>query len=267
MDRRAILSYYADYVDSEGIFLGALERLEEAERYYEPQITAFMTPDLVAVFEKIADSVDITVLQFGAFASAERVRLCFVPYASEPPKQEDYVALLEIQYREKFGSIGHRDVLGALLSLGIQRKKIGDITFDGARIQFAADAAIADYLASELSRVGRMGVTVRRRALSDAIERNETRVEAQVSVQSLRLDAVLAAGFNLSRQTAQDLIEADKVKLNHRQELHVSKDVNPGDVISVRGYGRLIVSEILGESKKGRIRLMTERYVQSGSGR
>lgn len=82
----------------------------------------------------------------------------------------------------------------------------------------------------------------------------------RVTVPALRLDAVLAAGYRLSRAEAQKLIRAGLVKLDHVPELRADARVEAGSLLSARGYGRLRVDEVQGETRKGRVGLMLFRY-------
>ena len=90
----------------------------------------------------------------------------------------------------------------------------------------------------------------------------EVKVKAiRDTVSSLRLDAVAAAGFSLSRGKAADFIAAGKVQLNHRECLKPDRPVAEGDVMSCRGLGKCVLKEVGGPSKKGRIMILLERYV------
>ena len=81
------------------------------------------------------------------------------------------------------------------------------------------------------------------------------------TVAALRLDAVLASGFSTSRSKAAQLVSAGRVSVNHRECMKSDRTVEQGDVLSCRGLGKCVVKEVLGQSKKGRIMLILERYI------
>ena len=118
---------------------------------------------------------------------------------------------------------------------------------------------MADYVSANLESAGRASVKVEPASETPEIAPPEG-IEIRVTVQNARLDAVLAAGYRLSRSEAQKLIAAGLVKLNHVPNLHTDARVGEGDLISARGYGRLKVLSEQGESRRGRLILMLFKY-------
>ena len=120
---------------------------------------------------------------------------------------------------------------------------------------------VADFLVLNLDQAGRVRLKTAPVALSD-LKPPEVKVRPiRDTVSSLRLDAVAAAGFSLSRGKAADLIASGKFQLNHRECLKPDRPVAAGDVMSCRGLGKCVLKEVGGPSKKGRIMILLERYV------
>ena len=120
---------------------------------------------------------------------------------------------------------------------------------------------IAGFLLLNLESAGRVRLKVREIPL-DALEPPQVQVKMlRDTVATLRLDAVMAAGFSLSRGRAADFISAGKVQLNHRECDKSDRAVAQGDVISCRGLGKCAIKEVGGLSKKGRIMMVLERYL------
>ena len=120
---------------------------------------------------------------------------------------------------------------------------------------------MADFLLLNLDQAGRVRLKTAPVALSD-LKPPEVKVRPiRDTVSSLRLDAVAAAGFSLSRGKAADLIASGKFQLNHRECLKPDRPVAAGDVMSCRGLGKCVLKEVGGPSKKGRIMILLERYV------
>ena len=202
---------------------------------------------------------------FGGFEGAERQICIFLPDWQE---QEDWLAApegtltaLHATFPNKDSDPSHRDVLGALMGLGITREKLGDILFSpgGCDVLCLADAA--PILLSQWDSVGRWKIKLQQTSLSQ-LEVNPPEVRTiRDTVATLRLDAVLASGFSTSRGKAADLISAGRVMVNHRECLKADKPVTQGDVLTCRGLGKCVVKEVLGQSRKGRIMLVLERYI------
>ena len=256
IDRAAILRAYESFVDSEGIFIKTLDQIIKATVYYEGQVTDFLTPDHVYVFRKIIEMhTDLSCTSFGVFPEAERSKLIILPAFSETIDMNDHISLIEIIYNQKFNQLGHKDALGALMALGVKRSKIGDIiVFDGG-FQVAIDKSLQDYFMSSVDKIGRAGVRVALKAFEEAKAAAHDSKDVTGTVKSLRLDSFIALAYNLSRQEAQNLVEGDQVKVNYMVTAKTDYSPKRGDLISVRGYGRFTVQDILGTTKKDRIRV------------
>ena len=147
------------------------------------------------------------------------------------------------------------------MGLGITREKLGDILVGGGVCDVLCLADAAPILLSQWDSVGRWKIKLQPISLSELeIKPPEIRV-IRDTVATLRLDAVLASGFSTSRGKAADLIGAGRVMVNHRECLKGDKAVNQGDVLTCRGLGKCVVKEVLGQSRKGRIMLVLERYI------
>lgn len=262
MDKKVILKKYENFIDKDGAFIKALDQLWASDLYGELHVTDFLSPDLVAILTDIASfETDLTLIFFGGFDAAERKRMVFAPsYLDETPKESSFNALLQISYPSKYGTLGHKDVLGALMGLGISRSKCGDIIPIANGFQIVLDKDILEFVSMTLEKVGRMKVTLETLGLEALKEAEIEFIEASGTLPSERLDAVLAFGFRLSRQEAKTFVEQGLVKVNHRFCTQPSKFVESGMLISCRGEGRFVVSEIGHETKKGRIHVRILKY-------
>ena len=193
----------------------------------------------------------------GGFEGAERRMAAFSD--GSVPQSDFPIASLEVRWNPKFNDVRHRDLLGAVMGLGLERSATGDIvpgTAPGTAYLFCTDD-IADYISASLDSAGRASIRIRRaEEISIAPPEGET---LRVTVQALRLDAVLAAGCRLSRSAAQRLISAGLVKRNHVVELRGDIRLEEGDLVSVRGFGRLRVDSIAGENRRGRTAVLLFR--------
>lgn len=191
---------------------------------------------------------------------------CVIVFNPEDRRENDPEAealplvLLEVSSLAEALECSHRDLLGSLLGLGLSRDKFGDLRIGKGAAYVFVTRKVAPVILNGLIRVSRDAVTVREVPWS-AFPVEEAGGELVVrSVAALRLDAVIAAGFDLSRSQAQKLIESDRVKLNHRPQTRPDKGVPEEALISVRGYGRLRLVANLGKSRKDRSRVQIIRY-------
>ena len=227
-----------------------------------PQFSRFLEPSMEEAARRAAGECGARCTLFGGWPDAERCMAAF--YDAEPPEPEEYpLKAIRIEWNAKFASPGHRDLLGAVMGLGIERDATGDIAMGTYRDRpcaylFAAEE-MADYIAASLESAGRASVKAHIAEETPEIAPPEG-TAMRVTVQNERLDAVLAAGCRLSRAEAQRLIAAGLVKLNHVPNLHADVRLKAGDLISARGYGRLRVEALPGESKKGRHIVSLFRY-------
>ena len=157
--------------------------------------------------------------------------------------------------------LSHRDILGGLMGLGLDREKLGDILILPGKCQVLALTECVPILLSQWDSAGRARLKVRQIPLSELEIQPPQVKEIRDTVAALRLDAVLAAGFSLSRGKAAELIAAGRAAVNHRECTKVDKTVEKGDVITCRGLGKCVVKDVPGQSRKGRTMVVMERYI------
>ena len=162
---------------------------------------------------------------------------------------------------QKFADeLTHRDFLGALMNLGIKREKIGDIIIRNNEGYIFVIDTIADYVVENLTKIKHTNVSAAIVDVMDA-EISYDKKSSEVLVPSLRIDAIIAKKCNLSRSKVLDIMREKKVFLGGRVMENSSYMVKEGDVITVRGYGKMIFKSISGETKKGKIYVTIEEFV------
>ena len=193
----------------------------------------------------------------GGYEGAERVRAIFLNPEWGCCDRTDMFTVLKIQASTN-EKPGHRDILGAVMALGIKRDTIGDIIESLPALICLPE--LSGYIAESLIKAGRIRVSLSEIALSELPVGTENLSVKTRTVASPRLDAVIGAAFGLPRSKAAELVEGGRVNLNHELCLRPSKEVREGVVLSVRGFGRAKLLEIGGMSKKGRIFIKTGLY-------
>ena len=262
MDRQALLRSVPE--GEERLLLArALDQALFALKRREPAFTDFMDRAKCARFrERMAGISGLTVTLFGGTEDCERQQMGFF---SEPLSEETFpIRILKIRRKsKKFGQsdLSHRDYLGSILALGIERSKVGDILVEeeGAVCFVAED--MAPYITAVLEQVSRTAVVAEEAAYSaDAVPKRQTEA-VQLTVASLRLDAVAGEAFHLARGKVQTLITRELAQLNWNTVTNVSHSVKEGDMISLRGFGRFRILRVGGKTKKDRTILEIEKYI------
>lgn len=199
----------------------------------------------------------------GGYPDAERVCAVFYPdyLTAEDVLSEDNSPLAALRVsRHPADTLTHRDYLGALMGLQVKRECIGDILMhdEGADLVVLRD--VVDFLLLHFERAGRKRLTLAEIPHEALRVQQETGEEKEGSVASLRLDAVVAMVFGLSRAGAQEQIAKGQVFVNFLSCQRPEKEVGADDRVTLRGMGRAHITALSGISRKGRQFL---RYVRS----
>ena len=160
---------------------------------------------------------------------------------------------------EKFIKLNHRDVLGSLMSLGIEREVIGDIVVGDGHIYIVIEEEMEDYIHYSLTQIKRANVHFEK--CDEMVEIKDTRVYTEVSVASMRLDVIVAQMTHLSREKAQNLIKGGRVKVNQVVLEDYDFLCNNNSTVSIQRYGRFSVEETNRTTKKGRHVIRIGKYV------
>ena len=208
----------------------------------------------------------VSCVAVGGYADAERVKLFIVPdFLSEPEYIQAFIEEKMCLLRLRGGgfcTLTHRDYLGALLALGIERHVLGDLcVLDDRQAIVICDADIAAYIGAELARVGKDGVKVERLPWGTEIALPERYKSVSDTVASARFDCVAAALAGLSREKAQMLIRAGECTVDWEPCDKCDKIIDPPCVISLRGYGKFRIDDVSMQTKKGRLRLLARKYI------
>jgi len=221
--------------------------------------TGFLSPA-----ERYALEHDINLRQSrmifrGGHGEAERTMAFFLPEYMEEEDFDESEYICAIKISAPFGSPGHRDYMGAVLGMGVDRAWVGDILLDGSTAYVFCQPSVLRHLES-IDKVGRYGVKTAAVALSTVPRKEKKLQELNFTVMSLRLDAVCSGMFRLSRTEAARQINAGNVSLNYAQCLKSDAAIKGGDIISLKGSGKGRLRELGGNSKKGRLFVICEVY-------
>ncbi len=240
--------------------------LDLASRAYQKNtytFSGFLPPaDQSLLYELERELAHIPWTLFGGGEMCERQ---MVRFGSEDVMGYDepfpIVCLVIAPVAKKFAdALTHRDFLGALMHLGIERDVLGDIIVKENTGYVFCEEAMAAFLQDHLTTIKHTTVSCTITRECPAAAAPELKEEV-LNVSAPRCDAIVAKAFGLSRSQVLPLFQTKRVFVNGRIYENNSGTLKPGDVVSARGFGKFIFDGTLSETKKGRIRVAIRRYV------
>lgn len=248
------------------LFLSRIEdKIHQCEAEYRVVSTGFLSMSERSEAAAFCKRMGVRALFYGGSPDAERCVLLLLPdyydeTAFDPIGEDCPVALLRCHAKAGSKALTHRDYLGAILALGIKREVIGDIlvTEDGADI--LVQKAMLTYLLMHFDKAGNTLLNCKEAPI-DTLRVPEKRITVlRESVASLRLDNLLCAAFDLSRESAAEAIGSGRVFVNDTEATKPDARVAAGDKLVLRGMGKAIFREVVGTTRKGRISVRIEKY-------
>ena len=226
-----------------------------------PTNTDFLNLSEQTIFQYVSGMLPpVRYVLSGGFESSERKVVCFLPSYEEELIDPPYDCVKIDPVNRKFAEeLSHRDYLGAIMNLGIERSMLGDIVIkDGTAYVFALKK-MSRYLTESLTTIRHTSVTAVITEDAGDILKPEFE-EIQGTVSSVRLDSIVALCGRLSRTKAAAYIESEKVFVNGQIVTNVSRSMKDGEIISVRGIGKFKFDSAGGQTKKGRTVVTLLKY-------
>jgi photosystem II S4 domain protein len=249
-------------VENREAVVRVIDQAEQAIKTWDIVASDFLSPpELADVQQVFARLTDVELLPWGGYPQAERQRVAIA--RSDIPLDTSQVAIaaLDIAGNFLFDQATHRDFLGALLGTGIVREKVGDILVLGERgAQAIVVPEMVEFLEQSLTQVRSVPVKTRRIDWSELKLREPKKKELTTTEASMRLDAVASAGFGMSRSKMADLINSGDVRVNWKDITQSSHQLKSGDLVAIRGKGRLEIGEVA-VTRKERYRVQLTRFV------
>lgn len=253
-----MVSIYQHFREEEHSFIDQILTWKEAvERSYITKQSDFLDPREQYIAQSILGKNNDIIHwgMDGGVDHAERKRLVIRPFY-EPLDREVYQCeLLQGTYNQKFMTLTHRDVLGAFLSLGLDRSKLGDVHVSDGKIQMIIAAEISPYILANFTSVKRANVIFETRDLSCWSGRPDEWSYADKVISSKRLDVVLKELYHIPRKEAVQYIQRKLVRVNFKVVEDPAFEVSEGDLFSVRGKGRGTLQKFNGKTRKDRLRI------------
>ena len=239
-----------------------IDLAEQAIKTWEIIQSNFLSPPEIFEAEEIFQKLtELEIVSWGGYTQAERKRLAIARSDLSIDTSNVDLKVINIEGNFLFDTATHRDFLGSMLGTGIEREKTGDIIILGERgAQAIVVPELVQYLEINFQQVRSVPVRIKPIELSELKIRQPRKKELTTVEASMRLDAVASAGFGMSRSKMVDLIDGGDVRVNWKEISQASYSVKTGDLIAIRGKGRLEVGEVA-ITKKERYRVQLTRYV------
>ena len=265
MDKQKLIDALAETSEDRLLLARVYDKISAGERKNIPASTCFLTGREQELMKLLVHRMGIPDTHFfGGTPSAERQVLCYVPEYYEPQDylngEDSPVAALRAEI-SNFDSLTHRDFLGGILGQGIKREVLGDIFVSQDHCDFLVLREMAPYLLQHLTSVGRAKISLSEIPLTELDVPEQKMKVIKDTVATLRLDSIMASGFQMGRSKAQTFITGGKTEVNHALVTKPDRMVQEGDVISCRGLGKMVVTEVKGQTKKGRTSVVLQKYL------
>ncbi len=245
--------------------------MAKARREYCLCSSRFLSPGQCELAARhFAKEKELRVWFFGGYAQAQRRLALFVPDYFEQedaatladflPAEEQPLRLIQMSKDAFSPALSHRDYLGAAMALGVKREMLGDILVNEGGCYLFALPEVSSFLCENLTQAGRATLQCQTVSLSQLELSPERTQQRFATVASLRLDAVIAEAYALSRSAAAQQIQAGIVTRNEKPCLKPDSRVEAGDIFVLRGKGKTRLQAVEGHSKKGRTKIVIELF-------
>ena len=240
----------------------AAEKLLQSISFVENRntVTKFLTNFEQVVLSQIVayNYGDFKVEFFGGFDDAERKKAKII---SNEYYDVDYdIVCLKAKFNNKFNKVEHRNILGAVHNLGINFNRFGDIIVLENEVYIFVDDEIADYIAMEFTKAGRVNLDFQRVDLTE-VKIEKKYEDFEIVSSSFRIDSIVAKITNKSRSKVKEFLEQDFIKLNHVILRNGEKTCTPDDIISIRKYGRYVVKDYTQNKKSLKYRITISKLI------
>lgn len=219
--------------------------------------THFLSESELAAVMPLISGSGFAYTIFGGYDGAQR---CIVGISSFETPLRDRFPYRVLRFKADARlNIVHRDVLGALMSLGIKRELVGDIIFNDGYCYFFVGASIADFIINNFFKVANSSVTPE--VFEGEICFERAYEELTCGVTSMRLDCITAAVASRSRSAAENMVLSGTVTVNGTELRKKDAMLKCGDILTFRRLGKYRIDSVIGTTKKGRLRIRILKYI------
>lgn len=217
----------------------------------------FYPPVIWNELVKISNNFSVNFYSNGIFEESERKMICI---SVDETVQEYPIKIIKITNKSKFKELKHKDFLGTIMSLGIVREKIGDLKLQDNICYAAASIDVIDYIKLSLDKISNCPCDIEILDIKDCNLPKSNFEEKIIITTSIRADCFVSSLCNLSRNKVVDFIKSGKILVNYMEINKKDKNINIGDVVTVRGYGKYKIFELIGTTQRDRKKFLIKKY-------
>lgn len=245
--------------DDKNLISGIFNKIQLAEKTNKIVFTSdFISPAIWNEILAKCENYKVKAFTSGIFKDADRRMLAFS--VIEEPKEYP-INLLQIKNKSKFSKLEHKDYLGSIMSLGINREKLGDLIIQDGICYATVCSDISNYITSNLESIANCPCEAKEYDYR-RYKLPERKFEEKIVIStSLRLDGLIAAICNVSRNNSVGLISQGKILLNYFQCFKKDETLKNNDTLTIRGYGKFKIREIIGTTQKDRLKVSILKYI------
>lgn len=241
-------------------FLAGIRNLIDlSQRQDTMKFSSFLNEQQQAMAEPVVRKSGVVYRFYGGFPDAQRRMLGVFPDYMEPLDEYFPIEAFTIRYPETY-RLSHRDFLGTLMAQQIKRETVGDIVIIPGKAVLFAEERVHKVVATQIDKVGGVGVTIEQ-GLDEPVVAVQQFKEIKGTLASLRLDASVSLVTGLSREKAAKLIANGMVMLNYQEKSQGTTLLKEEDILTVRGYGKFRLTTVGHETRKGRISVVFDAFV------
>lgn len=235
-----------------------LDFIDQVENHYSVVTTSFLNPRELQILRTLTQHRELQFFSSQDLALTELSKVILAPNFYHLDLADFDLVLLEIHFSAKFDQLSHAQILGTFLGqTGVKRQEIGDIIVSDERAQIFVSQHLVEIFKS-IKKIGRTTVRITETALTELSKAKETAASEVILTESLRIDKIIAVSLKISRNVATNMLKSNKVKVNYLGVNEKDFSVDEGDLISIRGFGRIEIGKNLGPTKKGKFRIEIE---------
>lgn len=195
--------------------------------------------------EKYAKNVYLTISGGIVGASRVQIGICTVGCIKNTSFP---IKAIEIKFNKFDSSTTHRNILGSILGIGVDRNKIGDIFIFKDKAIVLLDESMLNFLTINLTHIGKNKVQINETEIKNIFIPLDNYKEVSIKLENIKLSTIISKAFNINRENTLKLLKSKKVSINWNIQNKDITAIHCNEVISVRGYGRLIIQNVFEKS-------------------
>ncbi len=231
------------------------------QKNYIAAVTDFTNPYVAELCLPIIKNYNIKFKLFPSFEHGERKVFILYPDYFDNLNEDEFITGLRIYNMSKFKKLNHKDYLGSLMSLGIDRNKTGDIYVYDDYADIVLHNDISDYIIYNFDKIGHNKIEAEKIKIEEVNFKEQEHVILNITSSSMRVDNIVKHIINTSRETASNMVKSGNVKVNWQVEERISQELKENDMISISKYGRFKISKNSGLTKSGKNKIEIKHYV------